>query len=723
MTRYALGVMVSADALHAVLLERTDEETVSQLRRSFPRGAVEDADLPFSETDEGTSAVDEEAEDVTIQFGDDGGDDNLFLGSEFEDYDGGADDFSAPDSAAESWNFQAKLDDLLDQCAEAGFEDPEIAFCETSAEIDEVELRLAADETDEDSEGQQGLPLPAPRSELLEMLEEQYDGSVEADRVGFVPMHRTGDQRQRVLALISRPGGPVQTTLSAMQNQTLARSPRTGILDTEASLYLGLARSILQLPPDTPEKTILVRTGPEDTLVVFIEGNTLRQSEYLPELTSEDSAETICSRVLLLQDEYGMGEVQHIMLIAEENEGVLADAFKSYFASASLRLVRNHLPGGEASEPAAFIPATGMALRLLDDPDYEPFFQDVDLLPKKFTASRFRLPVGWSVPALLGILAITTLGFVWYYFMNAQAIGDRRAELQNLERQLEQVDEQALERRIDSTRAAVAEYSEGLEVIDGLLQGSNKWSRELASVTDRMNEIGGLSIGRWSPQSDTTVRLTGRSRSRPRVVQLARGLQGEINTLSFTKTRDVQLYEFNLTVPLDTMKPQAVSYWREQQLAEASSTESQDNAERDTVPPAPDPTLADAGTAGSATEPADDGAEGATDSSSPQPAETSTKMWTVVVASLARNADARSIASRYRRRLDGSGHEIHVRHSGGIDRYRVGVGTFSTFEAARSAMNEMRDSLPEEAWLHLYSTGADETASTQSIAGSEPERE
>jgi hypothetical protein len=334
----------------------------------------------------------------------------------------------------DTWNFQAEFDDVLDKCAEHGYEDPKIAFCSSKSQIDDVELRLPPDETDEEEaeETEHGLPLPASRSTLLEMLEEQYEGEVDDGRVGFVPMHRTGDGYQRVLALIARPGGPVLSTLKSMQDQTLSRSPQTRLLDADVSLYLGLARSMLQLPPGTPEKTILVRSGTEDTLVLFMEGNTLRQSEHLPELTAEDSAETICSRVLLLQDEYGMGQVQHLMLVAEKDEEVLASAFKSYFSTAELHVLRSHLPGGEDTDTEAYVGATGVALRLLDDAEFAPHFQPINLLAKEYVASRLRLPVGWPVPALLTLLAVATLGFVWLYFMNASTISERRSELQSL---------------------------------------------------------------------------------------------------------------------------------------------------------------------------------------------------------------------------------------------------------------------------------------------------
>ncbi len=719
MSTHALGITVSADGLYAVLLERTDEETVVQFRLSSDELGEDGGDLPFDDSGEMAPGMEEESDDVTIQFGDDGGGGGeMFMGSEFDDIDGG-DDLGAAGDGADTWNFQAELDELLDECAERGYEDPEIAFCSTTSEIDDVELRLPPDEGEEGEveEDEQGLPLPAARSTLIEMLEDQYEGEVEEGRVGFVPMHRTGDGQQRVLALIARPGGPVLSTLSTMQGQTLARSPQARLLDSEVSLYLGLARSILQLPPGTPEKTILVRSSPEDTLVLFIEGNTLRQSEHLPELTSEDSAETICSRVLLLQDEYGMGEVQHLMLIAEDDEEVLADAFKSYFAGANLRLLRTHLPGGEETDTEAYVAATGVALRLLNDPGYAPFFQPLNLLAKKYTPSRFRLPVGWSVPALLTLLAVTTLGFVWYYFANASAINERRSQLRRLEQQVEQVDQEALQGRIDSLKSAATQYAGANEVMGRLLQGSNKWSAGLATVTGEINSIDGLSVDQWSPEGEHEVTMVGRSTDRSKVVQLAQQLEGEIRELSYTETRDVRLYDFQLTAPLDTTKPAAIEYWREQQrerLAAATDTTQSgpvaDTATADTL--GNEVTAANGETSGT-----DTGATPASAASSAE-AESSGSGWTVIVASLAESSAAEATARRFRDRLDSDKYPVQIRHSVQNDRYRVGVGTFSSFETARSVLREMNGILPSGAWL-LKTSGTTEQTST--VEASEPD--
>ena len=700
--------MVSADALHAVLVDSAAEDSVVQFELTRSHGA-DGEDSAYSDFETSPPGFDDEPEDVTIQFGDEGDSGGMFLESEFE----GSPEETPEATPASSSTFQAQLNELLQECKKRGYEDPEIAFCTTVDEIDEVELRLPVEESTEEEEGEFGLSLPASRDTLLEMLEEQYEGGVDEERVGFIPMHNTEDGRQRALALIARPGGGVLSTLSAAQDQTFARPPQAQVLDTEVSLYLGLARHELELPPNTSEKTIVVRVGASDTLVLFMEGNTLRQAEHLPELTTEDPAETICSRVLLLQDEYGMGDMDHFLLVAEEEEDVLRDAFRSYFAEANPRLLHTRLQE-EDRDSGTYVAATEVALRLLDDSEYGAAYPSLNLLPDGYTKRRFRLPVEWSVPALLVLLGLITVGFVWYYLWNASAISEREAELQTLEQQIEQVDRAALEGELDSLQAQVAEYSEGLDVVDELLVGSDKWSQGLATVTDEMDAVRGLSLEDWRPQGEMSIAVTGRTTARNRVVDLARRLDSEIVSLRFTEIRDMPLYDFEMTVPLDSAKPEAATYWREERIAEAE--EAAETTEEDI-------TLADASaavsgeTAQTAAEdetvneesvPTDQasGADNDPEASESRTGEEGT--WTVVVASMESESNAREVASEKRQASDVD-HSVQIRKNADSERYRVSLGTFSSLEGGQAALEELRDLLHDGIWLHRFSDAEDES--------------
>lgn len=593
-SNHVLGIMVSEDALHAVLVERSGDGPAVQARFSRVRGSdYSGSDMGLPSGAGGSSTPDfadeETGDDFTIQFGDEGSGpgDNMFLGAEFgdlnEEGNGSNADGTSPTTAAAS--FQFELEELLSECEARGYDDPELAFCLTTSEVDELELRLPPDEAAADEEDALGLPLPAKRSKLLKMLEEQYDGVVEKERVAFVPMVPAEDGRHRILALIAPPTGPVLTTIKTMREQKGVRVPQARLLDAEVPLYLGLARAALGLPAGSDEKTLVVRASMTDTMALFMEGNTLRQAESLRSLTARDAAETICSRVLLLQDEYGIGDVQHVLLVGENGEDELIEGFEMFFPDAEVHALRDFLPDPEPSAPGAYVPATGVALRQLDAPDYAPSFQDINLLPRGLTKKQFSLPGGWSVPALFVLLFVTALGFVWLYLSNANTIEQQRSELRRYKSQVAEMDERALQARIDSMKALTNRYVDGLRVLDTLLQGSNKWSNALADISQQTASVQGIWVDTWNPQQTQTLRIAGNATARHRIVGLAERLDGNINSVTFSEIRDWPVYSFEMTVPLDMDIPEAARYLRER-MAAATAATNDDSAEQERPPAA-----------------------------------------------------------------------------------------------------------------------------------------
>lgn len=564
--------MVSEEALHAVLVEQTEEGARVQARFSQVRGSNYESTSDFGlPADEGSASDygDEQAgDDFTIQFGGEaGGGNNMFLGSEFGDLGDTSEGGEGAMSTGPS-SFQFGLEEILAQCDARGYEDPEVVFCVAASEVDELELRLPPDDKGTEEQGRLGLPLPAKRSKLLNLLEEQYEGAVSKERVAFLPLIPAEDGRRRVLALIGKPNGSVVSTLRAMRDQKSARLPLVRRLDSEVPLYVGLARAALQLPPGAEEKTLVVRAGRSDTLALFMSGNTLQQAESLRSLTARDPAETICSRVLLLQDEYGIGDVDHVLLIGEDGEEDLVEGFEMFFPEAEVGALRQYLPQREDDEPVGpYVAATGIALHHLEAADFEGVFHDFNLLTKALMKHRFRLPVSWSVPALFLLLFFTALGFVWFYLSNAHQIEQQRQRLRRYKSQVANMDERALQARIDSMKALTDTYVEGLQVLDTLLQGSNKWSKALADVSRQTASVEGVWVDTWQPQQSTQFQVAGNATSRDRIVSLAERLDGTIHSVSFSEIRDWPVYSFEMSVPLETDIPEAARYLRKKMAA------------------------------------------------------------------------------------------------------------------------------------------------------------
>lgn len=678
MNSHVLGVSFSGEDLYGALVEQTDEGgpvvrfTVSStdsetIEPEFP------GDSDFSEGGSETHGSGVESdEDVTIQFGDDGGPgEPLGEPDEAEETDGGV------------AVVQSHLSTLLDACEGRGYDDPEIALCSPVGEIDEVELHLPEEEADS-STGVRGKSLPADRSVLLGLLKDQYEGVVADERVGFLPLHPIEDGTPRVLALIARPGETILSTMATLQGRTSSRRLRVELLESELSLYEGLAGLVQDSSPASDDTTAVVRVGVDDTFVLFMRGDTLLKFEHLPELTADDPVETICSRVLLLRDEYGVGHVRHLLLALEENEEALASSFREYFPEANTEPIRGSLPTSGEEDNEKYTTAVGVALRHLQDSDVETSFRPVNLLPRRYTASSFRFPVELSVPVLLTLIGLTTLVFVWYYMENAQAINERHSRLRVLNQQIEQVDQPALEQRVEAIQTTATRYEEGLNTLDNLVDGSNKWSRALATLTTSVEDVSGLSIRQWRGHDGGLV-LTGRANDRTKVVDLVRQLDGEIDALSFTEVREIPLFDFKIRVPLDTVRPDAVQYWDRQQTTRLGSA------------------VAREGVASESNSRAEAGM-GATPGDRPKPAgrkqAPDAGPWTIVVASLSNQESAVAVQRAFSARLSRTGHQIRVHYCLENGRYRVGLGGFDSRERAHEALRRLQADLPADAWIH-----------------------
>ncbi len=589
-----LGVMVTSRAVHAALLDTSADEV--QVLRRFTRQRTSRFAATQAPTVPDMQKSEDEA-DFSVQFSDTGSmAEHMFLSSEFSGLEGaGAADHN-PEKKDLAATFVLELGDILAECRDAGYADPVVAFCAGTSEVNQVELRVLRETRTRNGEEKKGdkpkKQKAASRSDLLELLGQQHNGGFNEECVAFLPMMPSEEGLQRYLAVFPKTLDPVASTLRTMREQQGRRMPTVRLLDTEVPLYLGLARATRNLKPRKrrdeddeagPEahNTLIVRAGAEDTLVLFVQDDVLRQSETLRSLTAYEAPETICSRVLLLQDEYGIGEVQHVLLLSEEREDDLVESFEMFFPDARVESLRQYVPEFDdemRTEVAAgaVLPAVGVGLRLADDARYRDVFEDVNLLPRQLLRRQFNLPVTWHVLALYVLLFCSVLYFMGRYFTMEKQISAHQRSIQEFQATAGPVttDAKTLQGRIDSLQAVHARYMRAINVLEGLLQGSDKWSRALEKTSKEVAGVTGIWIESWNPRADG-LELSGNATARDRVVELAERLGGTISSLTFSEIREWPVFSFKLSMSLENGLPEAARYLREQvAAAEQAAAES-----------------------------------------------------------------------------------------------------------------------------------------------------
>ena len=576
-----LGIMVTSRAVHGVLLEVGGGATQilrrftrQRVSRGGPGGGLMTSIPELQENNLGGG-------DFTIQFGEGDSSSNLFLNSEFSGMNGGDSGGGAlPEGAANSSSssFVLELGDIIQECNDAGFVDPLVAFCADSSDILHIELRRPNQPAGKDA-GESDEPMfrvgKSQRSGLLKLLAGQYQGGYEADRVGFLSMSDLEVTEERYLAVFPKQQDSFSTTLQAMREQQGVQLPSVRLMDAEVSLYLGFARHAAKRVREVagggiPEQqqTLVVRAGIEDTMVLFIKGDKLMHYESLRSLTAFESPETICSRVLLQQDEHSISEVHHVLLLSEEREEDLIESFEMFFPDSRVESLRSHLSGFDQnglddSNSYAVIGALGAALRLSGISPYNGLFDEVNLMPKRLIKRRIKIPITWHVPVMALLIGLTVLFFAYKYIAVEREIAVYQERLQSYPADIMNADPRALQARIDSFNTVTEQYLNALNVLDELLVGSDKWSRTLEHIAGQTAEVRNIWIDNWQPNGEM-VTIEGSATSRDRIVDLAEKIGGSIESSRFSEIREWPVFSFRMEVPLKVDLPEAAEYLRQQ---------------------------------------------------------------------------------------------------------------------------------------------------------------
>ncbi|NND71651.1 MAG: hypothetical protein HKN43_08730 [Rhodothermales bacterium] len=575
---FVLSVMVSGSSLHAVLLQDGDKGPEILRRFSKHASASVGADTGGM-TGPGQEMPDDAGMgDFTIKFGGASNSSELFLASEFGA--DGAGDKSHSDQGIFT-TFELELEDILADCRDMGYSDPVVVFCEDATTVVSAEISIPGTEED-GKKNKKG-------SDKFELLTATTEITATEENSAFLKMSPGEDGLERYLGITAKPNGPVEQTLKALRSRK-TRMPAVQLLDNEIAIYLGLARSAFYLVtshdgfgddaasefgdtefapllPDSNRKSLLVRAGVEDTLVLFLEDDKLLHFENLRSITTYDAPETICSRVLLLQDEYGVGDVQHVLLLSDDREDAILDSFKMFFSDTRVESLRDYIPSviedpAEHSRPSAYVLATGTALRLVEDELYQGSFEEINLLPRRLLRKQIRIPVSWHVFALYGFIFASVLFWIGRYFTIESDVSEMRYKIQQYPSEYANLDPQVLQARVDSINAVSAGYYRALRVLDSLLVGSDMWSRAMEkSSTDAAN-VKGIWIDKWRPVSGG-ITLSGNAIARDRIVALANEIGGEIETVTFSEIREWPVFSFEMKMPIREELPEAARYLRE----------------------------------------------------------------------------------------------------------------------------------------------------------------
>ncbi|GMQ81450.1 MAG: SPOR domain-containing protein [Rhodothermia bacterium] len=611
-TEYVLGITASPKAVNAVLVHNTSGGPVILKKFHRPRGRG-DTFAPLT-----PELSDVSSGDSSFHVGEGiKSSGAMFLGSEFGSPGDSESTPSLPDSIASDYSempmsmyetaerFDVELLDIVAECRTAGYEEFRIAFTVGSTFLETEEIRIGGDETPasrlKDSSKKAKTSKKKKKFKLgngsrsggamMEALEEKHPGEVDAGKVTFLPMKSKKEGEQRSLAVFTTALEPVGPTIADIRERKRPLPP-VDLFDTEFTLYHGLARAAYLLSAeslDSPKsssyeegRVLFVRAGIGDTIVMFMEGAELVLFESLRSITAIDPPETICSRVLLLQDEFGLGDADMVVLLGEERESGLVESFRTFFPDTRVELLRSYLPkhagDGALELHGEAVLAAAVTLRIVGSDVHKKVFPPINFLPKDLLKAQFQLPFSWQIAAMYGVLFFSSLFFVYKYFDQRNEMELFRYELSQYPEDLIEANTNVLQSRLDSLRARTVGYLTSLDVLDSLLVGSDAWSRALEHTADVSADVRGIWIERWREEGEF-LRLEGNATDRDEVVAFATQSNATIETLSFSEIRGWPVYSFSMRRRIPRELPKAAVYLRNNVIldkANAPAEEKQD---------------------------------------------------------------------------------------------------------------------------------------------------
>ena len=549
-----LGVYVGPDTVDAVLV-RPVGDRVEPLQR-FTR--------PRARTGELTTASEMAASLPGMKKGDQD-DYTLQVGGDWASggSTGGSGDGASAAAATSGGPFARELKEILNECAAAGYDQVRLAFTLTAPEVHYLDLPDAPAEAGDASDGTKDRKAKKgkasdPKKRLQEKVLKQVP-SADVRRTAYVPLATAAGPH--TLAVAVETDDSVSGTLGLLAESD-ASHISAARLDAEATL---LASVVGRTRSADDEQTVVVRVGPQDTLVLFLTGNALSGVERLRSLTAYDRPETIVSRVLLQQDERKSGDPDSVFVATSGRDEMLMDAFADSFPSSAVEPLSAVLTGlgvdvptnEDAYRAGTLVAAAAGAREALGWTDAP----DVHLLSPKLRKRRRTRSFAWPT-ALAALLLLATVAFAGYRYVDKeQEIEVVREDLRLNPPILPDEDPEQLQARVDSLNRTFATYTRALDVLDSLLIGSDRWTQSLRLVTRTTAATGGSWLQSWTPQP-SGILIVGQTLSRDRIVELARRLDGAIGSTEYAEVGANRVYTFEMGIPVQDGMPEAASFLR-----------------------------------------------------------------------------------------------------------------------------------------------------------------
>lgn len=398
-------------------------------------------------------------------------------------------------------------------------------------------------QTFEDSFGLSGGKL---KKKLVEELSKIRATKPSADAVAYIKA-----TEGQILSVIREDGLSLIEILEAIKDFIGKRIPRVSFIETSDISLMNLVRANYDVGSE--EISVIMYVGSEFSRLIFLKGKDfLHFAPVISEgRTSPNIENTLYSRILLEQDSAGIMRLDRIFLAGEAHKLELKQFLSPQFAEAPIEyLIPRNLDTGALQQSVEEITSEyavpiSAAMRILDPKN--PEYYSIDLLPQSFREGQKVFKLAWHGYVLMLLIFLGTLFFTTRIADQAEDVRAANRALQ--EKQLQQSENERLQKILDSLTAQNQQYISALEVYDNIVPNYNRWSKVFYHLTQSVEDVNSLWIGDIQTKPDSTIELTGYTLYRPRIPRIANMFEkATLQSVELQEIRGKTVYKFILSI-------------------------------------------------------------------------------------------------------------------------------------------------------------------------------
>ncbi|MGA7162312.1 MAG: hypothetical protein WBZ48_15050 [Bacteroidota bacterium] len=398
-------------------------------------------------------------------------------------------------------------------------------------------------QTFEDSFGLGGGKL---KKKLVEELSKIRASKPNSDAVAFIKA-----TEGQILSVIREDGLSLIDILENIKDFIGKRIPRIPFIETSDVSLMNLVRANYEVGSE--EISVIMYVGSEFSRLIFLKGKDfLHFAPVISEgRTSPNIENTLYSRILLEQDSAGIMRLDRIFLAGEAHKLELKQFLSPQFAEAPIDyLIPKNLDTGALQQSVEEITSEyavpiSVAMRVLDQKNAN--YYSIDLLPQSFREGQKVFKLAWHGYLLMLLIFLGTLFFTTRVADLAEDVRAANRDLQ--QKQLQQSENDRLQKILDSLTVQNQQFISALEVYDNIVPNYNRWSKVFYHLTQSVEDVKSVWIGDIITKPDSTIELTGYTLYRPRIPRIANMFEkATLQSVELQEIRGQTVYKFILTI-------------------------------------------------------------------------------------------------------------------------------------------------------------------------------